>query len=74
MGAGTLPAVLAEKPRDNSTQESWRFPPTAFVHMARDKTTAHWIQEDINTLKRMVCTSLVQPGTVSVHQGLEMPD
>ena len=46
---------------DHTAESSkrWQFPPTLFVHMARDKTTAAWIKEDMKALQQQVpaCTA-----------------
>ena len=54
MVAGISPSLLATKPSDPESKESWRYPTTIFVHMARDRTTAAWIEEDIVALHNQV--------------------
>ena len=55
---GVAPEQLALE-RTAESRKRWQFPPTLFVHMARDKTTAAWIKEDMKALQQQVpaCTA-----------------
>lgn len=49
-----LPDVLQSKPEDEAGN-TWKYPPTAMVHMARDKHTAHGVAEMYKVLADQVC-------------------
>ena len=47
------PDVLQSKPEDEAGK-TWKYPPTAMVHMARDKRTARGVAEMHKTLADQV--------------------
>lgn len=49
------PDVVQRKPEDESGN-SWKYPPTAIVYMARDKRTAHGVGEMTKALAKQVRT------------------
>lgn len=48
------PDVLQSKPEDE-TGNTWKYPPTAMVHMARDKRTARGVAQMRKALTDQVC-------------------
>ena len=48
------PQTLEVKPRSADSAKSWNFPPTFFVHMARDEMTVEGVTADVATLKKQV--------------------
>ena len=48
------PDVLQREPEDEAGN-TWKYPPTAMVHMARDKRTALGVAEMYKTLAAQVC-------------------
>ena len=51
---GVQPGLLENKPHAVDLSKSWPFPPTFFIHMARDDATAQLVALDITTLKKQV--------------------
>ena len=62
------PDVLQRKPEDESGN-TWRYPPTAMVHMTRDRRTALGVAEmskalteQVGTVNIELCLLLMPPG------------
>ena len=66
------PQTLEVKPRSADSAKSWNFPPTFFVHMARDEMTVEGVTADVATLKKQVPHFLchLSPGIKAWQQPL----
>ena len=58
---GVIPVIAAvpsdgleARPRAADSSKTWPFPPTYFVHMERDETTAKGVAANVATLKKQV--------------------
>lgn len=51
---GVPAETLENKPHALDQSKSWPYPPTFFIHMARDEMTAEYVAEDIAVLKKQV--------------------
>ena len=60
------PQTLEVKPRAAAdATKSWNFPPTFFVHMARDEMTVEGVTADVATLKKQVPPLPAYPKTLN---------
>lgn len=57
---GVPPSFLAS-PSQGKQTATWPYPPTIFVHMARDESTSRAVQADMEQLHKLVSSSYSAP-------------